>query len=542
LVDAQATGASPKHGSLLELGWATASAVDVDAAPRATWLSLPNGEKPSRIIRKLTGWAEADAASAMQPEVAHAKLCEAASSVGRAPAPTLIHFARFERAFLDDWRARFFGPDSPPLFDIVCLHAVALRLYPTLPKSGLRALAGYLGHSTPLDRRALGHVEATLHVWRSMVPALEAKGVTTWDELRAFEEEKAPKRGKASFPMPAEPRRALPDRPGVYRFLRSNGDVLYIGKASSLKKRVAGHYSQAPRGTDRAKEMLTQAQGIDVTETATALEAAVLECDEIKRVDPPYNVQLREATRTPLFVSRDLRSFSETPTDEHPLGPVPSRFSVAALGAVRRIAEGEASSAELRGRAVGVPPSFAPEEAVFRDGWSTFAARHLVLSSRTPWGVVVRATATLARLFEVDALEPREEDAPPGWDATRILRYLERSVLVGGQLLRRARWLVRLSESSIAYADGGRHRVLWIEGGEVVRASDFEPGVMLDARHAAATWRALQEAFDGAKYDRLRVVTTELRRVLAEGGSVRVRFDRGPVLEAEAIRSWLRFV
>jgi DNA polymerase-3 subunit epsilon len=543
VLDAQATGASPKHGSLLELGWATGRARDDEGAVRATWLRLPDGEKPNRIIRKLTGWTEAEAESALAPADAFRALCDAARAVERAPAPTVVHFARFEKAFLDDWHARFDEAGSPSPFDFVCLHAAALRLYPELPKSGLRALAGFLGHSTSLDRRAEGHVRATLHVWRTMVPALEARGIFTWEELRELVSLPAPKPGKRAFPMATELRRSLPDRPGVYRFLRSNGDILYIGKAASLKKRVAGHFTAAPRAADRNKEMLTQALGIDFTETATPLEAALLECDEIKRVDPPYNVQLRDATRTALFVSPDLRSFLEAPDDAHRLGPVPSRFSIAALGAVRRLVEGEPPTPELRGRAVGVPPRFAPDEDVFAAGWSELAARHFRLPSRTPWGAVVRATASLARLFELDALEPRDEEAPPGWDPTRVLRYLERTVLVGGQLLRRARWLVRLSESTLEVRDGARLRRFVIENGDVVSSSDaVDPVASLEHRAAASTWRARQATFDGAKYDRLRVLTTELRRVLAEGGDVRIRFDRGPTLGTDAIARWLRFV
>jgi hypothetical protein len=116
-------------------------------------------------------------------------------------------------------------------------------------------------------------------------------------------------------------------------------------------------------------------------------------------------------------------------------------------------------------------------------------------------------------------------------------------VLVGGQLLRRARWLVRLSESTLEYREGARLRRFVIEDGDVVSTSDAaEPAAPLDHRAVTSPWRARQAAFDGTKYDRLRVLTTELRRVLAEGGDARIRFDRGPTLAADAIAGWLRFV
>jgi DNA polymerase-3 subunit epsilon len=342
--------------------------------------------------------------------------------------------------------------------------------------------------------------------------------------------------------MPTGARRALPDRPGVYRFLRSNRDVLYVGKATSLKKRVAGHFSQASRAADRNQEMLTQALAIEHTICPTPLEAALLECDEIKRLDPPYNVQLREATRVALFVARDLFDLSEAPDVAHPWGPLPSRFGPSALGAVRKLAEGEPPDERLRARAVGVPPPFAPDEAMFGEAWGVFASRHLSLPARTPWGRVVRATTRLALLSNEDGLEPRDDEAPPGWDVSRIVRYLERSVLVGGQLLRRARWLTSLSDSVLAYREAGAWRVVVIERGVVVSIEDASSPQVLPDPPARRPWRERQASFDGASYDRLRVLTTELRRVLDEDGDARLALPGGRVLGRDVLARWLRFV
>jgi len=56
-------------------------------------------------------------------------------------------------------------------------------------------------------------------------------------ELLAFLGATPSRRSKRTFPMDKALRAALPDAPGVYRFKRSNGDILYVGKATSLKKR-----------------------------------------------------------------------------------------------------------------------------------------------------------------------------------------------------------------------------------------------------------------------------------------------------------------
>jgi hypothetical protein len=166
----------------------------------------------------------------------------------------------------------------------------------------------------------------------------------------------------------------LPAGPGVYRFLRSNGDVLYVGKATSLKQRVASHFSSAQRATERALEMLTQVSDIAVTKTESVLEAALLEHGEITRLDPPYNVQLREGDRAAWFASNDLLRARPAPDDEHRIGPLPSRWAVAGLGAIRALAAGAEPTTEMRARATGVPSSFAPDDATFTAGWTSFLA------------------------------------------------------------------------------------------------------------------------------------------------------------------------
>src|SRR5262249_17921469 len=158
--------------------------------------------------------------------------------------------------------------------------------FPELPRRNIRALAGYLGHSPDLARRAAGHVEATAFIWRALLPHLEQAPIRTWSALKDWVDQPAPRARRAGrvFPLAPERRRALPDGPGVYGFLRRSGDVLYVGKAASLKKRVASHFARRGPATERGLELLTQVHDIRPTETASVVEAALLESDEIKRL------------------------------------------------------------------------------------------------------------------------------------------------------------------------------------------------------------------------------------------------------------------
>src|SRR3954468_8647064 len=90
----------------------------------------------------------------------------------------------------------------------------------------------------------------------------------------------------------ADMRRQLPDGPGVYLFKDRRGRVLYVGKASSIRKRVGSHFSKpATRG---AYEMLDQIETIDFVATETEAEALLAEQNFIRRHRPRYNIRLRD--------------------------------------------------------------------------------------------------------------------------------------------------------------------------------------------------------------------------------------------------------
>jgi excinuclease ABC subunit C len=85
----------------------------------------------------------------------------------------------------------------------------------------------------------------------------------------------------------------LRDRPGVYRMMGADGAVLYVGKARSLKKRVASYTSTA-RHPNRIARMIQATASMDFVTTATETEALLLESNLIKQLKPRFNVLLRD--------------------------------------------------------------------------------------------------------------------------------------------------------------------------------------------------------------------------------------------------------
>ncbi len=90
-----------------------------------------------------------------------------------------------------------------------------------------------------------------------------------------------------------EVRRGLPDVPGVYLFRDAGGRVLYVGKAKSIRKRVASHFSGRSART-AAEDLLSRVEAIDVVETANEAEALLAEQNFIKQHRPAFNIRLRD--------------------------------------------------------------------------------------------------------------------------------------------------------------------------------------------------------------------------------------------------------
>jgi len=546
LFDCQTTGASPTHGVVLEIGWGVALARQPEAErAESYWVALPPGLRVSQRVRQLTGFDERSAAPALDAEHVWARL--RAGLTAAAPVPAAIHFAKFELAFLRDWAGRFEPGQQFPL-DAVCLHAIAERLHPDLPRQSLRALAGYLGHGLGLTRRCSAHVEASAFIWHKLVGELRERGVQTWAELGLWLSAPKPARGRRRFPLPSARYRSLPDAPGVYRFSRANGDLLYVGKAASLKKRVSGHYTAGAATTARALEMLTQVHEVMVTPTATALEAALLENEEIKRQRPLYNLQLMNDGHV-WFVSPGLDAASRAPDAQHVRGPLPSTSAVLALGALTALVRGAPATAALRARAVEVRERWAPGEQVFEEAWSRFLAEHGLGAAVEPAERALRRAART--LLSADALAEREEPAAADdagraalWDVDRVGRHLERALLQGHRLLARARWLCLLGDSGVVFREPGSAsvRALALRAAELVTVGDFAPDEPPLPPPARAPLRERQARFDRLRYDRLRTLTTELDRILRDGGTVEVRAARGRVWSGAALRQLLRWV
>jgi DNA polymerase-3 subunit epsilon len=503
MVDCQATGATPAGGHLLELAWWAPDA----EAPWSSLVALPPGARLSRPVSEVTGIRAAMLEGAPQVEEIAVSWREELARVRAANGVLVAHFARYERPWLD----ALLGPEEalPPL---VCTHEIARRLLPELPRRGLRAIAGYFGQEAVEAKRAAEHVEATRLVWRSMLESLEAReGITRYDELLEWLAAPAPRGVKRVLPLEDSVRLGLPQAPGVYRMCGKGGQVLYVGKATNLKERVNSYYRGKRGQGDRKLELVVQVWSLDVTVCATALEGALLESQEIQRLDPPYNQQQRAGGRPLLWLDPgDWTEQATTHDAQHTMGPMGWLWVPRAAGLWAGLLAGDERALDS--------VDWAPRDVVAQGAALAFARHGLAAAPDT-----AAATAALGALMgplvaarAAQVVEDEEvEEAPTErvawrWTPEAVAEVVEET------LVQLARQLAQIDERRALWGAttdyvwrGVAGRVEVGPGALVLSGPGREP---LALRFAAERW----EAMDAASWDMLSVLAAEIRRCAGE--------------------------
>jgi DNA polymerase-3 subunit epsilon len=551
-LDCQTTGANPDKGDVMEIGWACSK----NAEHIETFLiNLPEERTIPKRVQSVTGITPEDMNQGHSVDEVWSRLLDVASRVAQDASmdacPTVIHFSKFEEQFLHHLHEQTL-PDSRFPFRIICTHEIARRIFPCLPRRGIRAISGYFGFSIGEYRRCHDHVAATVVIWQNMTAILREKhNVTTFEGLLQWlDTAQINTQAERIYPMECSIRKDLPDRPGVYRMLRSEGDILYIGKARSLKKRVNSYFRKRGRLSDHILEMLSQARTLDVTETGSALEAAILESDEIKEHAPPYNIALRARERGIWFASTDFSQCGRMPDSVLCVGPFSSSASVATVRSlIQVIAEPYSAQDEnLLRIGFGVPEAYGPDMRCIQDGFEIFRARHEdALYARS----VTHALCELGKRFwlehkeesEITDEEEQESETSMEWTPESCAHIIESNIRRITHEIRRARWLTWITESSLCW-EGEDTRVLMIfENGAVAFRDDIarDEEIPVPPGHKRR-FQERQHCFDLCTFDRMRVVTTEIRRLVTTGKHVIVRFDQRKIMNTRQLAmlfSWI---
>ena len=199
----------------------------------------------------------------------------------------VAHNAGFDIGFLKSAAAQcdIAWPNPPVLCTVRLARRVLSR--EEAPSVRLAAMARLFRAACEPTHRALDDARATVDVLHGLIERVGNLGVHTYTDLRSY----------LPNVTPAQRRKRvlaghLPHRPGVYLFRGPGQEVLYVGTAVNLHRRVAQYFTGAdPRG--RMREMVALAESVDHVECAHALEAGVRELRLLAAHAPPYNRRSR---------------------------------------------------------------------------------------------------------------------------------------------------------------------------------------------------------------------------------------------------------
>lgn len=244
----------------------------------------------------------------------------------------VAHNAGFDIGFLRAAAARcdIAWPRPPVLCTVRLARRVLTR--EEAPSVRLAELARLFRAASQPTHRALDDARATVEVLHALIERVGNQGVHTYPALRSY----------LPGVTPAQRRKRvlathLPHRPGVYLFRGPSNEVLYIGTAVDLHRRVGQYFNGAdPRG--RMREMVTLAQSVDHVECAHALEAGVRELRLLAAHAPPYNRRSRFPQRW-WWVALSDEAFPRltvvrAPRHDRVLGPFSARADAAATAAL----------------------------------------------------------------------------------------------------------------------------------------------------------------------------------------------------------------
>ncbi|TCP55102.1 DNA polymerase-3 subunit epsilon [Tamaricihabitans halophyticus] len=280
--DLETTGGSAESDAITEIG-----AVKVrggELLGEFTTLVDPQRGIPPEVVR-LTGITQAMVHDAPTLDTVLPAFLEFAGD-----AVLVAHNAGFDTGFL---RAACQQRGYPrPRSTVLCTVRLARRVLSKqdTPSCRLSALATLFNARVP-THRALDDARATVDVLHALLERVGAVGVHSLEELVDYLPERTPQQRRKRTLA-----KGLPEEPGVYLFRGPNNEVLYIGTANNLRRRVRQYFT-ASETRPRLREMVALATDVHAVPCAHSLEAEVRELRLLAAHRPPYNRRSKNPNR-----------------------------------------------------------------------------------------------------------------------------------------------------------------------------------------------------------------------------------------------------
>jgi len=327
VLDLETTGLSADRDRITEVGAVRARGGEVLAELRTF---IHPGLPIPAAVTAITGITDADVAEAPPIDTVLPTVLDFLGD-----AVFVAHNARFDLSFLRAAAVRLgLPPIRPRVIDTAVLARRLIR--DEVRDVRLGTLARHLRVPDAPDHRALNDARATLHVLHALIERATAYGATSLEDLQALCGPTGD-RSHRRIALIAD----APSAPGVYRFLADDGTVLYVGKASDLRRRLRSYFGQDTRR--RTADLVAATARVTWTVTPTELEASVLEVRELQAARPRYNHRSTRPdpgmsvalTREPFPRLAIVRGAPAT--DEDGLGPIPRSTAERVVEAIESI-------------------------------------------------------------------------------------------------------------------------------------------------------------------------------------------------------------
>jgi DNA polymerase III subunit epsilon len=315
VLDLETTGLAPQDDRITEVGAVKVRAGEV-LGELATLVHPGRSIPPT--VTAVTGISDGMVRGAPRIEAVLPSLLEFLGS-----AVLVAHNARFDVSFLRAALAR----SGHPAFEPVVLDTARLArrvLAEEVRNVRLATLAAHLRARTRPEHRALADARATVDVLHGLIERAGPLGATTLEDLQDL----ARSTSQRAF-RKVDLVREAPRAPGTYRFLGEDDEVLYVGKARDLRRRLRTYFGQDPRR--RVADLVRATVRVTWTPTPTELEAEVRELRAIRSHRPRFNRRSKHPERAVhIALTREAfprLSIVRSPRAAHrlTLGPVTSR-------------------------------------------------------------------------------------------------------------------------------------------------------------------------------------------------------------------------
>lgn len=282
VVDVETTGLSARNERIIEI--ALVRVENLKIVEKFSSLINPQRPIPS-FISILTGITNSDVKNAPMFHQVFPKISEQLED-----SVLCGHNLQFDLSFLRN-EVQILGDDFNPSHTL-CTLKLARKLFPNLKSRSLGPLAYHLNIKAKNSHRALGDAETTAKVLIKLIKQLKDKeNIQTIDELLSYQTGVKTFQSLNIKPELQNDFYNLPNAPGIYYFLNNRNEIIYIGKAKSLRERVKSYFS--PGADSRVRKIIRQAKRLHHIITNSELTALLAEAESIKVKNPKHNKMLK---------------------------------------------------------------------------------------------------------------------------------------------------------------------------------------------------------------------------------------------------------